>query len=135
MGYGIKDTALKVTKALPAGAASTTSDGIDLELGSKGDFIADCDIKLSAPVLTTVQLPDTKTMSYIIEHGDAANFSDAATLFPSALTQTGAGGAGAAAATFTGKLPTDVKRYVRAKCTGVATGDGSASSLTLELLF
>jgi len=135
MGYAVKDTALKVTKALPNGAATVYSDGIDLGHGSKGDFLANAEFKVSAPALTTAQLPDTKTMTYTLQHDDAAGFGTVADLLPGVIVQTGAGGAGAAAATFTIRLPVDVKRYVRVKAVGSAAGDASAASMTFEVLF
>lgn len=134
MGFGIKDTLLKVTKALPNGAASTTSDGIDLGHGTRGDFVAPCELKISAPALGVTPLPDAKTMIFIVEHDDASNFSGVATLLDRVIIQTGAGGAGAAAATKTVRLPVDTKRYVRVKATGSASGDASGSSFTAELL-
>ena len=135
MGYAVKDEALKVTKALPNGAATVYSDGLDLGHGSRGDFLAAADFKVSAPALTTAQLPDTKTMTYSVQHDDDPAFGTAADLYPSVLVQTGAGGAGAAAATFTCRLPVDVKRYVRVKAVNSGTGDASGASLTFEGLF
>jgi len=55
--------------------------------------------------------------------------------YPGVIVQLGAGGAGAAAATFTARLPVDVKRYVRVKAVGSVAGDASAASLTFEVLF
>lgn len=134
VGYGIRDAKLKVTKALPNGAASVTSDGIDLESGSKGDFVAQVEFLLSAPALTTGELGDAATMTYILEHDSASDFSSVATLQDRLLVQTGAGGAGATAATKRFKLPTDVKRYVRIKATNSAAGNASGKSLTFEAL-
>jgi hypothetical protein len=134
MGFAVKDTALKVTKALPNGAATVYSDGIDLGHGTKGDFLAEVEVKISAPALTTGQQPDAKTLTYTIQHDDAAAFGTVADLYPGVIVQLGAGGAGAAAATFTARLPVDVKRYVRVKAVGSATGDASAASLTFEVL-
>ena len=135
MALAVKDAALKVTKALPNGAATVYSDGIDLGHGSKGDFLAEVEFKISAPVLTTTQQPDAKTLTYTIQHDDAPAFGTVADLYPGVIVQLGAGGAGAAAATFTARLPVDVKRYVRVKAVGSASGDASGSSLTFEVLF
>ena len=134
MGFAVKDALLKVTKALPNGAATVYSDGIDLGHGGKGDFLANAEVKISAPALTTTQQPDAKTLTYTIQHDDAAAFGTVADLYPGVIVQLGAGGAGAAAATFTARLPVDVKRYVRVKAVGSATGDASAASLTFEVL-
>jgi hypothetical protein len=135
MALAVKDAALKVTKALPNGAATVYSDGIDLGHGSKGDFLAEVEFKISAPALTTTQQPDAKTLTYTIQHDDAVGFGTVADLYPGVIVQLGAGGAGAAAATFTARLPVDVKRYVRVKAVGSASGDASGSSLTFEVLF
>jgi hypothetical protein len=135
MGYAVKDANLNVTKALPNGAATIYSDGIDLGHGSRGDFLAEVELKVSAPALTTTQLPDTKTMTYTVQHDDAVGFGTVADLYSAVIVQTGAGGAGAAAATFTLRLPVDVKRYVRIKAVNSGAGDASGASLTCEVLF
>ena len=134
MALAVKDALLKVTIALPNGAATVYSAGIDLGHGSRGDFLANAEVKISAPALTTTQQPNAKTLTYTIQHDDDAAFGTVADLYPGVLVQTGAGGAGAAAATFTARLPVDVKRYVRVKAVGSATGDASAASLTFEVL-
>lgn len=135
MVRSIRDANLSKTKALPAGAASTTSDPIDLESTSRADFLAGAELLIEAPALLTAQLPDTKTITYVIQHDTDAAFGSAVDLYPSILVQTGAGGGGAAAAKKRIGLPSDVKRYVRLKATGLATVDGSASSATLSLVF
>jgi len=136
VGFLMKDALLKQTKALPTAAAgSTSTTGIDLGESTRGDFLADVEFLLSAPALTTTMLPDTKTATYIIEHDTDSAFGTAATLIDKAIVQTGAAGAGAAAATYRFRLPTTVKRYVRAKCTlGANTTDSSTLSMTLEAL-
>jgi len=131
---GIIDAALEKTKALPGGASSATTDGIDLGHGAQATHPAGlAELELEAPALATGELGDTETMTYIIEHDDNADFSAAATLNVGTLVQTGAGGAGAAAASERFRLPTDVKRYVRAKATNSAAGDASGKSMTLRL--
>jgi hypothetical protein len=135
VGFLMKDGLLKKTAALPAAAGSTSTAGIDLEEGTRGDFLANCEFLLTAPALTTTQLPDTKTMTYKLEHDTDSAFGTATTIAASVITQTGAGGAGAAGSTFRFRAATTVKRYVRATATGgAAIGDCSAASMTLELL-
>jgi hypothetical protein len=136
MGYALKDTQAKGTRALP-GAASTTVDGaaIDLGHGSFGDFVAPCEFKLSAPAVTTTMAPDTRTFTYSILHSDNADLSSPTVLLASVIVQTGAAGAGAAAATFTFRPPVDVKRYLGARVvSGASTADASTVSATLEAL-
>lgn len=132
MSFLMKDANLKVTKALPNGAASVTSNGIDLMESTRGDFVADVEWLLSAPALAVGQLANGSTMTYIIEHDTDVAFGTAATLIDKAIVQTGAGGVGDAAKTYRFRLPTTVKRYIRAKATNSAAADASAASLTLE---
>jgi hypothetical protein len=131
-----KDAELTATRALPA-AASSTVDGaaLDLGLGSKGDFLAPCELKVTAPALNTTILPDTRTMTYSVIHSDNSDLSSPTVLYSSIITQTGAGGVGAAEATFTVRLPVDVKRYVGVRVvSGASTTTGVAVSATAELL-
>jgi len=134
MGPNVRDTGLKVTKALPNGAAAATSGAIDLGLTSRSDFVAPVELLLSAPALGATPLPDAKTMKYDLIHSDNSDLSSPATLVASAIVQTGAGGAGDVAATWRFKPPSNVKRYLGFKATGSGAGDASGSSGTLELL-
>lgn len=136
MGLALKDTQLKNTRALPA-AASTTVDGgaIDLGHGSKGDFVAQAELKISAPAVTTTMAPDTRTFTYSVIHSDNADLSSPSVLHSSVIVQTGASSAGAAATDVTVRLPVDVKRYVGVRVvSGASTTDASAVSATTELL-
>lgn len=135
MSYLVRDKKLKVTKALPNGAATTISDGIDLMNGSFGVFTAATELLLSAPALDTADLPDTQTMTYDVFHDSNSDFSTEAKLIEDLIKQTGAGGAGAAAATARLRLPTNVKRHIRVKATNSGAGDASDKSMTIELLF
>lgn len=133
--FTVGDRNFYTTKTLPASATTADSTGFDLGHGSaRGDFLANCELKISAPALATGQLGDGATMKYTVQHDDDVAFGTAATLEADVITQTGAGGAGAAAATYTMRLPVDVKRYVRVRATNSA-GNSSASSMTVELLF
>lgn len=135
MGFLRQDVKLTQSKALPNGAASVNSTGFDLGLGPQGDFLAEVELKVSAPALAVGELANGDTMTYIVQHDTASDFSGATTLFDNLIVQTGAGGVGAAAATATVSLPVDVKRYVRIKATNSGLGNASAKSLTEELLF
>lgn len=133
----IKDAALKNTRALPA-AASTTVDGAALDLGhgAKGDHLVDAELKISAPAVTTVMAPDTKTFTYSVIHSDNPDLSTPSVLIAGCIVQTGAGGAGAAAAEYTCRLPVDVKRYVGVRIvSGADTTTAAAVAATAELLF
>lgn len=133
----LKDALLEETKAMPAAHSTTVyTDGIDLEVSANGLHLADCELEISAPALTTTMLPDTKTMTYKVQMDNDSAFGSATDLFPSAIVQTGASGAGAAAATKRYRLPTDVERYIRLAATsGADVTDSSAVSMAARLLF
>jgi hypothetical protein len=136
MGLALKDNQVKNTRALPA-VASATVDGAALDLGHGGfgDFVAKAEFKLSAPALNATMAPDTRTFTYSIIHSDNADLSSPTVLYPSVIVQTGAGGVGAAAASFTWRPPVDVKRHVGVRIvSGLSTGDASSVSATLEAL-
>ena len=100
MKFGLQDAQLNTALALPNGAASTTTaapidTGKSTALGSQsGDF----EFLLTAAALTTSQLADAATMKHDILMSDNADMSSPTTLISSAITQTGAGGAGAGGA-------------------------------------
>ncbi|QDT39730.1 hypothetical protein [Stratiformator vulcanicus] len=129
----LADALLKQSKALPADASAVTSDAIDLQVTPTGDFLANCEFLLEAPALATGELGDDDTMTYDLVASEAADLSNPVTLASALITQTGAGGAGAAAATARYRPPTDVKRYVGFKATNSAAGDASGKSATLSL--
>ncbi len=114
--FGRSDYALSESKALPAAASSSVvTDPIDLM--HKRQFLADMELVLKAPALDTTQLPDTRTVTYILETDDNAAFGSPKTIAASFIVQTGAGGVGAAKTENRTRLPSNVERYVRAKAT------------------
>ena len=131
----VQDAQLTKTKALPNGAATIYTDGIDLGVSANGRHLAQCELEISAPALATADLGDAATMKYSVEMDTDSAFGSATALFTDVLTQTGAGGAGAAAATKRVRLPSDVERYVRVKAVNSAAGDASDKSVTAKLLF
>ena len=136
MANDLRDALEKVSLLLPNGAANTTSTGLETGVRtSLGVPARPIDYVLTAPLLTTTQQPDAKTMKYDILVSDNLDMSSPTTYITTALTQTGAGSAGCAAATFTFALPSNInKKYVGIKATGSASGDSSAASATLEAL-
>lgn len=131
----LRDALLKITRALPEDDSAVTSDAIDTgKSTTQGRQLANVDFLLSAPALTTAQLGDAATMTYKAIHSDNADLSEASDLYPSLIIQTGADGAGAAAATKRFRLPTDAKRYVGFVATNSADVDASGASATLEVL-
>lgn len=141
-GFNVKDANLKDTCTLPAGALTTYSAGIDLRGSapysgsSRPDFVANCEMLLTAPALTTVQLPDAQTVTYSIQSADDSAFgTNLTTVAASCLVQTGAGGAGAASATVRYRPATNAQRYFRLKAVKVGAADASGASATLDLVF
>src|SRR5262245_43016796 len=133
----LRDTVLKATKALPNGAATITQTaGFDLMNSTRGDFIANVEALLSAPALTTGEAPDTRTLTYGLISSDNSDLSSPTVVVAGAIVQTGAGGAGAAAATYRFKPPSNVKRYFGFRATGgTSFGNASGKVGTLEILF
>lgn len=138
MSFNVRDTLAKLTRALPNGAATVyATPGIDTgKVTSSGKQLADVEYILSAPALVTGDLGDGATMKYSILMDDVDPIDASSTaLYTDILTQTGAGGAGAAAATVRFRLPSDAKRIIGFKAVNSAAGDASDKSATLEVLF
>lgn len=135
MAFAVKDALVKKTAALPNGAATTTTAVIDLGHGSYGDLHANFELLIQAPACTTGQLGDGQTLVYTIEHDTDSAMGSAASIYGTLITQTGAGGAGAAAAEKKVRLPSDVNRYVRLKCVKTGASNASGVSMTLQPLF
>jgi hypothetical protein len=113
------------------------TDGIDLGQSAQGDWRSHCgELLIEAPALAVGQLANGETMKYEIFHDTDSAFGSEVSLYGTPnLTQTGAGGAGAAAATKRVALPSDVKRYVRLKATNSDALDCSGADMTLSLVF
>lgn len=137
MGFNLQDddASVKKTRALPNGAATVSSEGIDLGHGSRGDHLAEVELQIEAPALVVGDLADAATMTYDVYHDSDAAFGSEALLMDNVITQTGAGGAGAAAQTKAVRLPVDVNRYVRVKVTNSGAGDASDKTATIRLKF
>ncbi len=139
---GLQDASLTLTLALPSAASTTVTSATGIDTGvTTGDAIQPGQIEflLSAPALNTTQLPDTKTVTYNVIVSAASTLGTPTTMLAAVITQTGAGGVGAAAATYRFRLPSSLpgtaSRYVGfTAVTGSATGDCSASSATLKAL-
>jgi hypothetical protein len=131
----LRDAALQVTKALPADASTIYTAGLDLEHDATGVFVADCELLIESPALAVADLANGETMTYKVQHADESDFSDAEDLADAVLVQTGADGAGAAAAETRFHFPSTVKRHVRVGATNSGAGDASDKSLTAGLVF
>jgi hypothetical protein len=121
--------------ALPAAAAaSVTTAAIDR--GGNGDLVHPerIDLEIKLPAQSATILPNGETLKINIEH--SADDSTYATLQSDVLVQTGAGGAGAAAASVRYRCPDNTRRYVRAKATLSASAtDASANKLLVTPVF
>ena len=133
------DANYKVTTALPA-SASATVNGTSLDLGDAISGVPyvtteTVNLQVLAPALSTTIAPDTRTMTYTVQDSaDNSSFAAIGTL--AAQVQTGAGGVGAAATTYTFKLPPNTRRYIRLSiASGASTTDASALSATTQLVF
>lgn len=130
----IQDAAINPAAfALNNGAGSTQSTAIDL--GADTFKPENIELELSVPALNSTMVPDTRTVTYIIETSTTENFAAVdQTLFTA--TVTGAAGAGAAAFQERVRPPSNCARYVRAKVTmGATTGDASSIDATFSARF
>lgn len=139
-GYGVKDAALLITKALKNGSGAVTSGAIDTGLNAgvaqgQANQPGNMEFALNAPALTTTQLPDTHTVTYAIIQSDNSDLSSPSTVIANAIIQTGAGGAGAAAAAYKFRLPPEAKRYIGFTATNSGADDASGASATLQPTF
>jgi hypothetical protein len=135
MTFQVADRDLIRTKALPNGAAAVVTDAVDLGHGTTGRLLANMEFLLEAPAMAVGPMANGKTMIYSIETDNDSAFGSATVVNAALITQTGAGGAGCAAASARFRLPTNCERYVRIKATGSTTGDASGSSMTFTPLF
>ena len=136
VAFRFGDGDLTRTRALPSGASAVTTAALDLGEGPNGAFTADCELVISAPAVTTAMLADAATIRYDIVTSDTTDLTTSPVVIAqSVLLQTGAGGAGAAAAERRYRFPTDVRRYVGVRATKSATGDASTVSMTIALRF
>lgn len=137
----LQDASLTLTRALPSAASTTVTSATSIDTGVTSSVAiqpGQMEFILTAPALNTTQLPDTRTVTYNIIVSAAANLGTPTTLLAAAIVQTGAGGAGAAAAStrfrIPSALPGSASRYIGfTAVTGASTGDCSAASATLAL--
>lgn len=127
----LTDTQLSQSKAYPAAAASNNTTAIDLGQDNAFPINEQFDIVVTLPAVPN--LADTKNATFTLKDS-ADNSSFAAIAGLSTIVQTGAGGAGAAAATKYLRLPGATRRYVRLDCAvDSAGGDSTAKSYTFAL--
>lgn len=129
MERNLLDTALKITRALPAQNTTVTSSSIELGAGLPEP------IQAQVIIPATPVLADGQTITVTL-HDSADDSSFAAIPELATLVVTGAGGAGAAAATRTVYLPPSVRKFVRLSIAASATaGANTGVSAILQLRF
>jgi hypothetical protein len=120
--------------ALPAAAGASTSSAA-IDFGPDAVKPENLELELSVPALSTVIVPNTKTVTYIIETSATENFA-AIDQTLMAEVQAGAGGAGVGAFLKRVRLPSNCARYVRFKVTlGADTTTAAAVSATGTVRF
>jgi len=132
----VQDANFDEDLTLPTADGTVQTTGFDLgAMSARGAFLAQCELRISSPALNTTQLPNDDTLTYSVEACDD-NSSWDVVLADEVLVQTGAGGAGAAAAVARFRLPSDCPRYIRVKAIAAGgTGDISGASADVSLLF
>lgn len=131
------DNELIETRALPNGAATVLGAAIEVGCGTPDDFTPNVEFKIEAPTVATGVFADAGTIKYSIVTDDVTTFNGAnlAVLLPDVLVQTAAGGAGAAATSWQGRIPIGgVRKYVGLKVVKSNSGDATALSATFSLL-
>ena len=134
MPYNLRDAGVKKTIALPAGALTVNTAGIDLEQTARGEMLAGMEVAMGGPALTVAQLPNGETITYSIEMDSDSAFGTP-TAIGGSTVQTGAGGAGSAAVAHRAKLPNNCERYIRGKAVKTGAASAATANGTLELLF
>jgi hypothetical protein len=143
MPFNLQDYELSTTLPLLGITAApvVTADVIDLgQINPPGDFLANCELVISAPAIPTGKLPDGQTVTYSVETSNDKAFANGTAapttvIVGAALVQTGASSAGAAAATGRVRLPTTVGEYIRVKATGSASAAPTTETATVGLRF
>jgi len=135
MSFLRKDAQVKATRALPSGAATVNGAAIKLDVSSRDQLLAEVQWLITAPALAVGQLANGSTMKYSLITSPNSDGSSPTVIYKDLITQTGAGGAGAAAATSKVRLPADVTGYVGLQVINSAAADASAASATLEAVF
>lgn len=118
---------------LPA-AASTSTQSTSIDFGIDTFKNESIELELSVPALNTTIVPDTRTVTYIIE----ASATDFGTVTQTLMSEvaTGAGAAGVAAFLKRVRLPSNCSRYVRFRVLfGASTTTGAAVSATGSVRF
>ncbi len=131
----LTDALLTKTFALPGGAATSYSGAFKVNEPGYEFTPGNAELLVEAPALTTGQLPDGQTVAYSLEQSLDEAFTTPVALYGVLFTQTGAGGAGAAAANDRVRLPLDVLPYVRLKAVKTGAASAAAKSASIKFVF
>lgn len=134
----LTDAALQTSTALPSAAGAVTGTATDLMHSVFGDQDQRMEWEIDAPALNTTQLPNAATVAYAVMMSNSNTMSNAVLIYDNVIIQTGAGGAGAAAATARFRLPFQpgglnaALRYLAIRATTANTpGNCALASMTL----
>ena len=131
--HTIRDSALKVTKALPAAGANHNTGTIDLGSTNPGLAVESFELEIAIPALPNLAAGKTLTVK-VQDSADNSTYADVAEL-ASVVVTGAADAAGSAAATRTVRLPSGVRRYIQANLAVAGSGgDNTAQSVTVSLL-
>lgn len=120
--------------ALPASASSSTQSTA-IDLGTDQHKIEEIELELTIPALSSTIVPDTRTVTGIIESSTTSNFAAVSQTLLSEVS-TGAGGEGVPAFSKRVRLPSNCARYVRFRVAfGASTTTGAAINATGKVLF
>jgi len=130
----VVDSNLDDQFALPASASSSTNSAV-IDLGADAYKGENYEVSLSVGALSSTIVPDTRTVTYIIESSTTSAFSTVdRTVFTESYTASG--GTGVSAKDIRVRLPSDCARYIRGKVTfGASTTTGAAVAATIALRF
>jgi len=122
----LADADLTESVALPAAPGTVVTDSVDL---GDAPHVSGAELRFNAPALDATQLPDTETVTYSVEESDdGLSFTPLCTVG----VQTGAAGAGAAAASFRFAPASTGSRYHRLSALS-SGGAGDQSGATAEI--
>jgi hypothetical protein len=128
----LQDASLSKNVALPTGAATANTTGIDLGQATPFPVTEAFHAKIS-----TTAAAGANNKNIVIKLQDSADNSTFANIAAlGALTVTDANGAGFPAGSLTVSLPPSTRRYVRGQATSEANGGASNNgTLTVDFLF
>jgi hypothetical protein len=133
----LQDASLNpATFTLPSAASTSTTSAV-IDLGADTAKLANVEIELAVPALTTTINPGTSTagVTYVVETSDTDVFTAIRSIIRS---QNFAGDTTTAlvAKTIRAAIPSNCERYVRGKVTlGTTTADASALAATVTVRF